>query len=141
MLTVTGELPNKLKVAGGQQLAQLAPGAECACLCIPHDTQQLSRFEVLVPELIKLKVEQVTGLEEAAGLRLLRFRTGEELGNTEAGAPIVNDQGEVVAVYSHNDEGKHFAPLSDISSTWGRAPEIWVAPKLPPPPPPGEEQK
>ena len=98
LVTVSGPLPAAAALASAGELQELESGYPVACVGIPHDGEPINRFQGFSVQSAEGKVFVITSLPPSGGPRLLHFKA--TVPANVFGSPVVNAQGEVVAIYS-----------------------------------------
>ncbi len=112
LLKVGADLPRICPLAEPEKLDRLSPTSSLRCMLLPSGTDWLIRLSAGQAELVPAEVRSVERLPLAqqASPRLLRL--GFQSSLTAYGAPILNERGHLVAVYSRPVPGQpqqHYA--------------------------------
>ena len=141
LLVTEEKLPKSVSFASPEELQDLEEGLPVACFGFPHDGGKITRFDSFEPELARGEIyliDSSPGL--AGGPRLLELKA--KIAENMYGSPILNQQGEVIAVYGEAVSAEnigvadlHYAPVlnHELLRSWleetntGR----WVVPSVP----------
>jgi hypothetical protein len=125
LLTVAADLPKVLPLASPEEIAKLKDGLPVYCSGFTHEGEKVSEFSDFQPQLAGGKIFIITAQPNLPSRPRLLNMKGKFFKNA-LGAPIVNDQGKVVAVY-----GEAIQPEQDAAAQAGRNKmEIHLAPVL-----------
>ena len=140
LLVVEGRLPKTARLASMEELQEIEDGLPIACFGISHDGGKITRFTRFEPQCHRSNVYRIGGsdrLPENLRLLELKARNSENV----FGSPIVNRQGDVIAVYGKaaprektGVKDLHYATVLDPSllQSWIKGDKSgWVTPPKP----------
>ncbi|HVC94126.1 MAG TPA: hypothetical protein VND64_10575 [Pirellulales bacterium] len=100
MLYVDQPLTGALALASPEDLGKLEHGLPLSCVAVDHDGDSLDRFHPLTPGNFECEIFSITRFPDPDlpnGPRLLRLKG--TFGERFLGSPIVDERGQVVALY------------------------------------------
>ncbi len=115
---VDAQLDPLCTLANDKSLAELEKGQKIACVGITHEAKPLDRFANIEPGLYEGSIFVITNLSQepdVAAPRLLHIRAAEAWPGHLFGSPIVNESGEIVALYSDAAKFPEGDPLKSLN--------------------------
>jgi hypothetical protein len=142
LLTTDAKLPATVRLASGEEMAELEDGMPLSCVGYPHDGGKITRFDTFEPRLYPGKLYLATWPGGAATGGLLELQA--ELPKNFYGSPAINRRGAVVGIYGEaassdtiGVKNLHYVTALDrgLLRSWleGRASDAWVSPPIPGP--------
>lgn len=158
LFRVADKLDDVAPLADEGGLAELEKGQKIGCLGIDLQGESLDRFTNITPAMYEGSIFLITNLSadgsKVGAPRLLHIngrpawpRHEYDVDKTMAalfGSPILNERGEIVALYSDAAQFPkddplakldiHYAPVATLAAAFlaDQGQELWVVPKLPP---------
>ena len=140
LLVVEGRLPKTARLASIGELREIEDGLPIACFGISHDGGKITRFTRFEPQCHRGEVYRIGGSDGLPeNLRLLELKA--RIPENVFGSPIVNRQGDVIAVYGEaaplektGVKDLHYATVLDpgLLQSWIKGDKSgWVPPPEP----------